>query len=174
MITSVLLGLGTSFILFIIGIYANIFTFYGIGLSGVGLSLVLFGVLKWKGIKGVQSGINPRTIGVWKYRLLMIGMGFLALYGSTGFWLDLPSYINKNYSRLEGIPTKITYEEPSSKSELEGTIIVTIQNKRLPLDPSPKYPIEHMEGHRFEIYYLPHTEWIINYKIEGLDTDIKK
>lgn len=154
---SVLIYLGILFFLLVpLGIYAKIFLMYGIGLTGAGLSFVLFSISNGKEFKRFQ-GIQ--------YRLVLLGLGLLTLYGSSGFWLDLPLYVNKNYSHLEGIPQKITYEEPS-KGELEGTIIVTIHNKRLPLDPSPKYPIEHMKGHRLEIYYLPHTEWIINYKIE--------
>jgi hypothetical protein len=168
MITSILIGIGVFFyFLSLLGLYGNIFLMFGIGLTGAGLSLVLSSITmknNWDGFKWRQKNPNLRIIMVWFQRLLFLGLGFLSLYGASSYWLDLPSYINKNYSHLEGIPTKITYEEPSGH-EVEGTIFVTIKNKTLSLDTLSNNPVKHMEGHRFEINYLPHTKWIINYKI---------
>ncbi|WP_066070816.1 hypothetical protein [Neobacillus soli] len=159
-----------SFFLFGIGLYANIFILYGFGLTGFGLAFALFGLLNL--IKPIMVAGTPKsnTGAIWFLGLSIIGIGSFAIYSSSGFWLDFPAYINKNYSRLEGIPSKIIYEEPSSRSEIEGKVFVTINNKRLSLDPPPKYSVQKMKGHRFEINYLPNTDWIISYQIEGLTT----
>lgn len=118
MIASVLIGLGIFFFLFVpFGIYTNIFLIYGIGLTGAGLSFVFFSIVvknSWRGFKRFKRiSYNLSIIMNWLHRLFTLGIGLLALYGASAFWLDLPAYIDKDYSRLEGIPTKLAYEKSS-------------------------------------------------------------
>jgi hypothetical protein len=168
MIASVLIGFAVFFFIFtFIGSYGNIFLIFGIGLIGAGLSSVLFAITvknKWGGFKRFRSNSKLENISISISRIIIGVVGLYSLYGAYLFLLDLPSYINKNYSHLEGIPTKITNLETST-GRMEGEFDVTINNKKISLTSSSKYPIEQMDGHRFKINYLPHTEWIINYKI---------
>ncbi|PEK98188.1 hypothetical protein [Bacillus sp. AFS017336] len=168
MLAQVLIGLAVFFFIStFIGSQANIFLLYGIGLTGAGLTCVLFAITvknNWKGFKKYHVASKFENISISFNRLVILVVGLFSLYGTVSFCMDLPAYINKNYSHLEGIATKITNDETST-GRLEGEFDVTINNKKITLESSSKYPIEQMDGHRFKVNYLPHTEWIINYKI---------
>ncbi|MEH7309294.1 hypothetical protein, partial [Neobacillus drentensis] len=146
------------------------FPFCAIGLTGAGLSFILFSLKvkkEWKGFKRVQELPYIGSSILWVYRLGILGLGALALYSASAFWADSPAYIKKNYVKLEGIPSKIVYERPSTKGVIQGTITVIINNKRLSIAPNPRYPIKkNVEGRHFLINYLPNTEWIMDYRIE--------
>jgi hypothetical protein len=164
-------GLGITFFLLVpLGIYTNIFPFVAIGLTGAGLSFILYSLkvkTNWKGFNKVQRLPYIGSSVVWIYRLGILGIGVVALYSASSFWADSPTYVKKNYAKLEGIPSKIVFENPSSKEEIEGTITVIINNKRLSIAPNPHHPIgKNVEGHRFQINYLPNTKWVMDYKIE--------
>ncbi|MEY2194456.1 hypothetical protein AB7942_17200 [Neobacillus sp. BF23-41] len=165
-----ILGLGITFFLLVpLGMYTNIFPFCAIGLTGAGLSFILISLKVknvWKGFNRVQELPYIGSSVMWIYRFGILGLGALALFSASAYWADSPAYIKKNYTILEGIPSKIVYEKPS-KGEIQGTITVIIHNKRLNISPNPKYPIEkNVEGRRFQINYLPNTEWVMDYKIE--------
>lgn len=174
MIASVFIGLGIFFFLFVpLGIYMDLFIIYGIGLTGAGLSFALFSLFvkrSWKGFKRVQDIPTLSSVIILFYRLFIFAIGVFALYGATAFWLDLPDFFNKEYAKLEGIPSQLTYEEPA-RGDLTGTMIITINGKTLPLHPTPQVPIENLQGRYFQIHYLPNTEWIIHYEIDGKKTD---
>jgi hypothetical protein len=165
-----ILGLGiTFFLLVLLGIYTNIFPYCAIGLTGAGLSFILYSIKvkrDWKGFNRVQKVPYIGSSAVWIYRLGILGLGALALYSASSFWADSPAYLKKHYAKLEGIPSQIVYEGPV-KGEIKGTITVLINNKRLNIVPNPHHPFEkNLEGRRFLINYLPNTEWVMDYKIE--------
>ncbi|WHY69353.1 hypothetical protein [Neobacillus sp. SuZ13] len=166
-----ILGLGITFFFFVpLGIYTNIFPFVTIGLTGAGLSFTLYSLKiknDWKGFNRLQKLPFIGSSVVWIYRLGILGLGAVALYSATSFWADSPAYIKKNYAKIEGIPSKIVYEKATLKSQIEGTITVIINNKRLSIAPNPHYPIKNnVEGRHFLINYLPNTEWVMDYTIE--------
>ncbi|MFP5115350.1 hypothetical protein ACSU64_23650 [Bacillaceae bacterium C204] len=166
-----ILGLGiTFFLLVLLGIYTNIFPFCAIGLTGAGLSFILYSLKVKNDSKGFIRVQELPFIGssiVWIYRIGILGLGAVVLYSASAFWADSPAYIKKNYAKIEGIPSKIVYEKPTSKGGMEGAITVIIHNKRLSISPNPRYPFEkNVEGRHFLINYLPNTEWVMDYKIE--------
>ena len=160
----------TFFLLVPLGIYTNNFPFCAIGLTGAGLSFILFSLKvkkDWKGFNRVKELPFIGSSVVWIYRLGILGIGAVALYSASSFWADSPAYVKKNYAKLEGIPSKIVFEKPSSDGEIEGTITVIINHKRLSIAPNPHRPIgKNVDGHRFMINYLPNTKWVMDYKIE--------
>jgi hypothetical protein len=164
-----ILGLGITFFLLVpLGIYTNIFPYCAIGLTGAGLSFILYSIKVRRDSKRFDRVQALPYIGsslIWVYRLGILSLGAIALYSASSFWADSPAYLKKNYAKIEGIPSKIVYERPI-KGEIKGTITVIINNKRLNLAPNPHYSIEKLEGHRFLINYLPNTEWVMDYKIE--------
>ena len=166
-----ILGLGITFFLFVpLGIYTNIFPFVTIGLTGAGLSFILYSLKiknDWKGFNRMQKLPFIGSSVVWIYRLGILGLGAVALYSASSFWADSPAYIKKNYAKIEGIPSKIVYEKAPSMGQIEGTITVIINNKRLSIAPNPRYPIKNnVEGRHFLINYLPNTEWVMDYTIK--------
>ena len=166
-----ILGLGITFFLFVpLGIYTNNFPFCTIGLTGAGLSFLLFSLKvknDWKGFNKVQKLPYIGSSIPWAYRMGILGIGAAALYSASSYWADSPAYLKKNYAKIEGIPSKIVYEKPSTKGEIQGTITVIINNKRLSIAPNPRDPIRNnVEGRHFLINYLPNTEWVMDYKIE--------
>lgn len=165
-----ILGLGITFFLLVpLGIYTNNFPFSAIGLTGAGLSFILYSLKvkkDWKGFNRVQELPYIGSSVVWIFRLSVLGLGAVALYNASAFWADSPAYIKKNYTKIEGIPSKVVYENPS-KGKFNGPITVIINNKRLSIAPKPRFPMErNLEGRRFLIDYLPNTEWVMDYKIE--------
>ena len=165
-----ILGLGITFFLLVpLGIYTNNFPLCAIGLTGAGLSFILYSLKvknDWKGLNRVQELPYIGTSVIWVYRFGILGLGALALFSASAYWADSPAYIKKNYTKVEGIPSKIVYDQPS-KGEIGGTITVIINHKRLSISPNPHNPIgKKMEGRRFLINYLPNTEWVMDYKIE--------
>jgi hypothetical protein len=166
-----ILGLGITFFLFVpLGIYTNNFPLCAIGLTGAGLSFLLFSLKvknDWKGFNRVQKLPYIGSSIPWAYRMGILGIGAAALYSASSYWADSPAYLKKNYAKIEGIPSKIVYEKPSTKGEIQGTITVIINNKRLSIAPNPRDPIRNnVEGRHFLINYLPNTEWVMDYKIE--------
>lgn len=166
-----ILGLGITFFLFVpLGIYTNNFPFCAIGLTGAGLSFLLFSLKvknDWKGFNRVQKLPYIGSSIPWAYRIGILGIGAAALYSASNYWADSPAYLKKNYAKIEGIPSKIVYEKPTTKGEIQGTITVIINNKRLSIAPNPRDPIRNnVEGRHFLINYLPNTEWVMDYKIE--------
>lgn len=166
-----ILGLGITFFLFVpLGIYTNIFPFVTIGLTGAGLSFVLYSLKiknDWKCFNRMQKLPFIGSSVVWIYRLGIFGIGAAALYSASSFWADSPAYIKKNYAKIEGIPSKIVYEKATSRGQIDGTITVIINNKRLSIAQNPRYPIKNnVEGRHFLINYLPNTEWVMDYTIE--------
>ena len=165
-----ILGLGITFFLFVLlGIYTNIFPFCAIGLTGAGLSFILYSIKvkkDWKGFSKVQELPLIGSSLVWMYRFGILGLGAVALYNASAYWADSPAYFHKNYKRIEGIPSKVVYKGHST-GEISGPITVIINNKHLSIAPRPHEPIEkNIEGRRFLINYLPNTKWVIDYKIE--------
>ncbi|WP_066253788.1 hypothetical protein [Neobacillus drentensis] len=165
-----ILGLGITFLLLVpLGVYTNNFPFCAIGLTGAGLSFILLSLKvnnDWKGFNRVQELPYIGSSVTRVSRLGILGLGALALFSASSYWADSPAYIKKNYTKIEGIPSKIVYEQPA-KGEIGGLITVIINNKRLSIAPNPHYPIEkNMDGRRFFINYLPNTEWVMDYKIE--------
>jgi hypothetical protein len=165
-------GLAITFFLLVpLGIYTNNFPFCAIGLTGTGLSLILFSLKEkngrsWKGTNRLKKLPFIGSSVMWIYRIGILGLGGLALFSALPYWADSPAYINKNYTKLEGIPSKIVYDQPS-KGEIGGAFTVIINNKRLSIAPNSHYPHEkNIEGQRFLIKYLPNTDWVMDYKIE--------
>ncbi|MEH7074921.1 hypothetical protein [Neobacillus drentensis] len=166
-----ILGLGITFFLLVpLGIYTNIFPFCAIGLTGAGLSFILYSLKvenDWKGFNKVKKLPFIGTSAVLIFRLSLLGLGAAALYNASAFWADSPVYFKKNYAKLEGIPSQVIYEKPAKGEMINGPITVIINNKRLNIAPKPDYPIERsLEGRRFLINYLPNTKWVMDYKIE--------
>lgn len=163
-----LLGLGIVFFLFVpLGIYLNLFLLYGIGLTLAGISFVLVGILLKKNSKCLIGQGIPYVsfLFFWLYRLFILTIGILALYGSSAFLMDLPKYLTNDYSKLEGVPEKIVLDK-SSDGKSEDMVLVTINGKRLTLNPTPKQSVEKLQGRYFVIKYLPNTKWIIEYTIK--------
>ncbi|WP_431803671.1 hypothetical protein [Halobacillus andaensis] len=164
MIATILIWLGSlSFVLVGVGIFNEIFFVYGMGLTVAGLSLIVFAFIvrkDWKGYKRFQGVKFLSTLIPWVNRIFCFGLGISALMGASAFWQDVPAYINQDYAVLKGIPEEIEEFE-------DGEIIVTINDERLPLYPNPPYSKEELEGQYFTIHYLPNTDWIEGYFIEG-------
>lgn len=143
---------------------------YVVGLTGIGAFTVLTGLTlsKWSEMikKSFETDKNFPVIIV-KGVVILAGLGML--FGSIDYWRDVPLYQNKKFSVLRGKPSEV--DEYQSKGTVTG-IYVTIEGKTLDIDadirpglPSFKNANELKEKH-FTIHYLPHSDWIIDYKIE--------
>lgn len=132
--TSFLIGAGIFFFLLVpLGIFANIFPLYGIGLSGAGVCFAIFSIIvkkDWKGFNRFKRVPYLSTSVIGMYRVFLLGIGLLALYGASAFWQDLPAYLSEDYSTAEGVPEEVIKEEGS-----DGLIILTIDGKKFSLPP---------------------------------------
>ncbi|MCA0988582.1 hypothetical protein [Guptibacillus algicola] len=162
---SFLIGAGIFFFLLVpLGIFTNIFPLYGIGLSGAGLCFVIFSIIvkkDWKGFNRFKRVPYLSAIVIGMYRVFLLGIGLLALYGASAFWQDLPAYMSEDYPTLEGVPEDVMKEEGS-----DGLIILTMDGKKLPLPPESGTSVEDFKGERVEVSYLENTEWIMDYKVK--------
>lgn len=74
-------------------------------------------------------------------------------------WVDLPSYLKNDYKTVEGIPTKFEFHMPRTGPR-HWEVIVDDVNFSMP---------EKIKGESSErwflIHYLPHSKFIIDYKI---------
>ncbi|MFP5109527.1 hypothetical protein ACSU6B_22650 [Neobacillus sp. C211] len=74
-------------------------------------------------------------------------------------WVDLTSYLKNNYKTVEGIPTKFEFHMPRTGPR-HWEVIVDDVNFSMP---------EKIKGESserwFVIHYLPHSKFIIDYKI---------
>ncbi|QIZ08722.1 hypothetical protein HFZ78_20120 [Priestia megaterium] len=74
-------------------------------------------------------------------------------------WVDLPSYLKNDYKTVEGIPTKFEFHMPRTGPR-HWEVIVDDVNFSMP---------EKIKGESserwFVIHYLPHSKFIIDYKI---------
>lgn len=167
----IFIGLTLFFgIFFLAGSGANMIMIYVIGLTGMGVFTVLTGLTlsKWSEMikKSFQTDKNSATIIV-KGLVILAGLGMLV--GSIDYWRDVPLYQNKKFSVISGKPSEV--DDYQSKGTVTG-IYVTIAGKTLDIDadikpglPDFKDPTELKEKH-FTIHYLPHSNWIIDYKID--------
>lgn len=168
MAAGVLIGLALAFFLLVpIGIFADFFFVYGIGLTSAGIFLILFAIVvknNWKGFhsfEGVRwlEAIFPRLV-----RLFLFALGVLMLTGASAFWQDVPLYLKKEYHYVEGVPSEIIYHEPT-RGNIHPSITVNIEGQKLTIQPAPKYSLEELNKMTFKIFYLPNTEWLITYEI---------
>jgi phosphoglycerol transferase MdoB-like AlkP superfamily enzyme len=74
-------------------------------------------------------------------------------------WVDLPSYLKNDYKTVEGIPTKFEFHMPRYGPRY-WEVIVDEVNLSMP----EKIKDESSERW-FVIHYLPHSKFIIDYKI---------
>lgn len=151
------------------GNVANMFMLNVIGLTGMGVFTVLTGftitkVSEWIN-KSFETKKNYPTF-ILKAIVLLVGFGLLI--GSINHWKDLPLYQNQKYSVVHGKPTSV--DEYISKGTVTG-LYVEIKGQIFDLDadlpnfPEFKEPEELLEKH-FTIYYLPNSNWILDYKVE--------
>ncbi|MFE8702854.1 hypothetical protein ACFYKX_19805 [Cytobacillus sp. FJAT-54145] len=152
-------------IFLLVGNAANMFTFYLIGLTGVGCFILLTGIVIQKRSDAInktfQTDKNYPTIMV-KGAIIIAGIAMLM--SSIDYWRDLPYYINKEFSIVKGKPTLVDEYE---KSKGGTDIYITIDGKEMKLYPEPKYdnPNELYEK-VITVYYLPHSDWIEKYEMQ--------
>jgi hypothetical protein len=162
-------GLALFFGIFLLsGNGAHMFMLYVIGLTGMGAFILLTGLTipqkAWIN-KSFQTEKNFPTIIV---KCLILFVGISMLISSIDYWRDVPSYFKKELITLSGKPTLI--EEYTTTKGGGTDTYVTVKGKTFELlEPGPKYKYEKPEVLKekvFTFYYLPHSEWIVDYKME--------
>ncbi|MFT4413791.1 hypothetical protein ACLM5H_08025 [Fredinandcohnia humi] len=152
------------------GTGANLFLIYVVGYTGVGLFTFITGISipirsEWIN-KSFQTEKNYPTLLIKSIFLLA---GILMMIRSIDYLRDVPSYNKGIFAVIQGKPTSV--EEYKTKGRITG-IYVTIHHQTfdLDLDISSTFPIyeklSELKKQHFIIYYLPHSKWIIDYRIE--------
>jgi hypothetical protein len=157
-------------IFFLAGSGANMIIIYVVGLTGMGAFTVLTGLTISKWSEMIKKSFETdKNFPILIVKGLVILAGFGMLLGSIDYWRDVPLYNNKKFSVLSGKPSEVDVYK--SKGTITG-LYVTIRGKTLDIDadirpglPTFNHPNELKEKY-FTIRFLPHSNWIIDYKIE--------
>ncbi|WP_442600107.1 hypothetical protein [Neobacillus sp. D3-1R] len=170
MLPWIFIGLALFFgVFWFSGNAANILIIYVIGLTGMGVFLVLTSltISKQSNLlkKAFETEKNYPPLLV-KAILLFAGIGML--FGSIRYWQDVPFYQDQNFSVISGKPSSI--DEYNSKGTVTE-LYVEIKGHTFVLDADmpqfPKYKkYEELLDKHFTILYLPNSNWIIDYKVE--------
>jgi hypothetical protein len=148
---------------------AHMFMLYVFGLTSMGTSLLLTGLTIHKKAEPINKSFQtdnsiPTIILTGIFLFLGIGM----LVSSSVYWRDIPIYLGEDFEVLSGKPSSVE-ERNTSKTGATDTY-VTIKDKEMKLfEHGPKYKYqkpEILKKKHFTFYYLPHSEWIVSYKID--------
>lgn len=164
-------GLALFFgIFFLSGSAANMFLMYVVGLTGMGICIILTGltipkISAWikKSFETDKNYLTMMVQGV----VLLAGVGML--FGSIDYWRDIPLYNDKKFEVISGKPASVTEYRSKGNRHITG-LDVEIKGELFYLDADlPDFPAfketEELKEKRFIIFYLPNSNWIIDYQI---------
>ncbi|QOR67927.1 hypothetical protein IM538_07285 [Cytobacillus suaedae] len=148
------------------GIAAHMFILYTIGLTGVAFFIFLTGITIPRKPAWIKNSLNTnKNIPTYLLSGVVTIIGIIMLYNSSNYWRDIPYYRNQDYEKISGIPSSIEEEYTSTKSGVT-TLYAVMDGKEFELFVVPKDHTddpEQLKDKHFTFYYLPHSEWVIDY-----------
>ncbi len=146
------------FLLVPLGGYANVFPIFVLGLTVSGIGFIYYSII-------VKEREDQFKWVYWLHRIVVFGIGCIALTAGSHDALDLPAYVKREYLTIEGVPSEIVYYEPS-RGEITGTFSIRINGETFCIDRRLGQDVEDIENRVFVIQYLPRSKWIIGYHIK--------
>lgn len=95
------------------------------------------------------------------FRMFFLLAGIACALISSIYLRDLPNYVQKDYETMKGVPSNIVNVK-ASRYEGNGIDIV-LNGKEFRINGDLQ--IDNLRDKQFVINYLPHSNWIISYKV---------
>jgi len=147
-----------SFLFTIIGGTTHSFWMLTISITLASFSLMVFTVSFNKNSKHIKKEFRGAPVTVFRMVLLMLGVGLILI--SFLYLRDIPSYVQNDFRKIEGVPSSVEYGD---SSRYGGGLDIVLKGEVYRIQSDRK--VEKIEGKYFTIYVLPHSDWVVSYKI---------
>ncbi|KHE72416.1 hypothetical protein [Halobacillus sp. BBL2006] len=148
-----------SFLITLIGGSTHHFLLLTVSITIASVAWIFFSLSINKNSKHIKKEFRGTPLKIIRMVLLLAGIACALI--SSIYLRDIPSYIQKDYETLKGVPSKI---ENVTTSRYEGNgIDIILHGKEFRINDNLK--IDHLKDKQSIIQYLPHSEWIISYKV---------